>query len=395
MSASTDSNMARMGVAAANDAPRAATPQAAGVSGGAAPAISVVIVADSDLDRLDCNLDALLRQDLTLDYELLIVDSDADPAAARLVKAWTTRSAGHHAILRYLPGAGPRRGLAAARNLGWQAAAAPFIAFTDADTVPACDWLRHGLAAFESELETDVPAGSADCTSTDPGPAPAAPAALVDAVFGRVDARLPKHPTEYQLDTCLRDAGDFSPRNWFCRRATLVRLGGFDERFGALPGEADDLHLQLLESNACVRLAPQAVVSHPVLPDNWGASLSHLRQIGTEFLLRKKHPRAYREQTRRDSKRRACLPLWHDLTVVTLLLLAALGLWLHHEVLTVAAGGSWMVLTGMLIIRRLLDTAKTPGHIAEVVLTSLVLPPLAVFWRLVGALQYRLHFASP
>jgi hypothetical protein len=79
--------------------------------------------------------------------------------------------------------------------------------------------------------------------------------------------------------------------------------------------------------------------------------------------------------------------------VVAALLLAGVGLWLHHEVLTVAAGGAWLVLTAMLCIRRLRETAKTPSHIAAVLLTSPFLPPLALFWRLVGAVRYRVRFA--
>ena len=135
----------------------------------------------------------------------------------------------------------------------------------------------------------------------------------------------------------------------------------------------------------------RAAFEHRIdLPGSWliGASLSLQRALCTQALLLKKHAALYREHLHRPPP-----PLWHDLAVVAALLLFALGWYLHHEVLTVAAAGTWLVLTGMLIIRRLLDTAKTPAHIAEVMLTSLVLPPLALFWRLVGAARYHLRFA--
>jgi uncharacterized membrane protein YqaE (UPF0057 family) len=32
---------------------------------------------------------------------------------------------------------------------------------------------------------------------------------------------------------------------------------------------------------------------------------------------------------------------------------------------------------------------KTPLHIAEMIVTSVLIPPLAVFWRLVGMLRFR------
>jgi uncharacterized membrane protein YqaE (UPF0057 family) len=31
--------------------------------------------------------------------------------------------------------------------------------------------------------------------------------------------------------------------------------------------------------------------------------------------------------------------------------------------------------------------------VADVILTSMLLPPLAVFWRLAGAVRYRVRFA--
>jgi hypothetical protein len=37
--------------------------------------------------------------------------------------------------------------------------------------------------------------------------------------------------------------------------------------------------------------------------------------------------------------------------------------------------------------------AHTPAHVAEMVVTSALLPPLAVFWRLAGAVRYRVRFA--
>jgi hypothetical protein len=52
-----------------------------------------------------------------------------------------------------------------------------------------------------------------------------------------------------------------------------------------------------------------------------------------------------------------------------------------------------MVLTSMMCIRRLRGTAKTVSHIAEVLVTSALIPPVAVFWRALGAIKYRVRFA--
>jgi glycosyltransferase involved in cell wall biosynthesis len=344
-----------------------------------AAVLAVVVLADADIDRLDCCLDALDRQDLDAPFDILLVNDAADHAVARLAAAWSARllserhagqqrqqAVSRGARLRYLNDPGPAPGPASARNLGWRATEAPVIAFIGADTVPAPDCLRQGLTAF---------GGGGN-------------AATVEAVFGQVRATLLRNPTEAQLDSCLRDGALFSPCNWFCRRATLARLGGFDERFNDLGGEMDDFHMRLLTAKVAIARAPAAVVAHPAAASSWGASLSLQRALSTQVLLLKKHAGLYREHLHRPPP-----PLWHDLAVVAALLLFALGWYLHHEVLTVTAAGIWLVLTGMLIIRRLLDTAKTASHIAEVMLTSLVLPPLALFWRLVGAARFHWRFA--
>jgi hypothetical protein len=72
-----------------------------------------------------------------------------------------------------------------------------------------------------------------------------------------------------------------------------------------------------------------------------------------------------------------------------LLALSAAG----HEILAVAGAGAWLVLTSMLCIRRLRGTAKTLSHIADMLVTSALIPPAAVFWRALGAIRYRVRFA--
>jgi len=49
----------------------------------------------------------------------------------------------------------------------------------------------------------------------------------------------------------------------------------------------------------------------------------------------------------------------------------------------------WALLTSGFCAYRLGGTSKSPRHIAEMVVTSIVIPPLSVFWRVVGALKFR------
>jgi len=52
----------------------------------------------------------------------------------------------------------------------------------------------------------------------------------------------------------------------------------------------------------------------------------------------------------------------------------------------------WGLLTTRFCLARLRHTSRDPGHLAEMALTSAVIPPLAVYWRLRGAIKYRVFF---
>ncbi len=58
----------------------------------------------------------------------------------------------------------------------------------------------------------------------------------------------------------------------------------------------------------------------------------------------------------------------------------------------VAVFGIWLWLTLRFCLRRLKPAVKTPRHVLEMIVTSILIPPLAVFWRLVGAVRFRVGF---
>jgi hypothetical protein len=53
----------------------------------------------------------------------------------------------------------------------------------------------------------------------------------------------------------------------------------------------------------------------------------------------------------------------------------------------------WGVLTGRFLLRRLRGTSHAPSHVLEMIVTSLCIPFLSVFWRLYGAWKFRVLFA--
>ena len=242
-----------------------------------------------------------------------------------------------------------RRGPAATRNIGWRRARAPIVAFTDDDTVADREWLARGLAAFA------------------PG---------IDAVTGRIVMPLPATPTDYERNEQGLERAEFVTANCFVRRDALRRLGGFDESFRLPWREDSDLHFRLLEAGCRIARAPEALVVHPVRPAPWGVSLRQQRKVMFDALLFRKHRALYRERIRR-------APRWDYYAVVAALALSPL--W--HPGLLI-----WGVLTARFCIYRLRGTSKAPAHVAEMIITSILIPPLSVFWRLVGALKYGVGF---
>ena len=104
-----------------------------------------------------------------------------------------------------------------------------------------------------------------------------------------------------------------------------------------------------------------------------------------DALLYKKHPKLYRERILR-------APPW-DYYAIVALTLAAPVLW-AADVGGSAAVSGLLAAAGVLrlAVKRLRRTALTPEHIVEMVLTSAVIPFLSVYWRLRGALHFRVLF---
>lgn len=323
---------------------------------------SVVVPTYRRPALLDRCLAALVAQDLdpdTCPYEIIVVDDAGCDETRRQVECWAARAPApvplHYLLTK------ERHGPAAARNLGWQAARGEIIAFTDDDCIPAPDWLRAGLAAFVDGPEQ------------------------VAGASGRVVVPLPSAPTDYQLNAAQIEGAEFITANCFYRRAALAAIGGLDERFEMAWREDSDLHFNLEGRGARLVRVPEAVAVHPLRPAGWGISLGQQRKSMYNALLYKKHPRLYRERIQ-------AAPPWHYYMTVAALLTALGGLVGRQRLLVRGSGAVWLALTARFCARRLRGTSRRPGHLAEMIVTSALIPPLAVFWRLRGALKFRVWF---
>lgn len=320
--------------------------------------VSVVVPTYRRPTLLDRCLEALVAQDFAPeDYEIIIVDDAASKETRLQVQGWSRRAAARGLMVRYLATRG-RCGPATARNRGWQVARGEIIAFTDDDCVPAKDWLSAGVAAFTGD---------------------------VMAVSGRIRVPLTRDPTDYEYDTSHLEESEFATANCFYRRDALIEVGGFDERFTQAWREDSDLYFSLLERAARCIKCESAIVVHPVRPARWGVSLSQQRKCIFNALLYKKHRRLYRERIQ-------AAPPWHYYCATGALLVMLLGAIGQSWPLILVALAFWWLLTVRFCLRRLQHTSRAPSHVGEMLVTSAVIPLLAVFWRLRGMLVFRVFF---
>ncbi len=321
--------------------------------------VSVVLPTCRRVTLLERCLKALLRQSLSPDcYEIIVVDDGRQDEVQGLVARLAALP--RVPALRYLrPPQG--RGPAVARNCGWRSARAALVAFTDDDTVADPQWLQHGLTGMRAHWL---------------------------ALAGRVRVPLLHptgcRPTDHELMTQGLERAEFVTANAFVRRSALALVGGFDERFQRPWREDADLQFRL-EAVGPVGRCEAALVWHPVRPERWGVALRQQRHVFFDALLYRKHPRLYRLRVRRR-------PPWdyYGIVLLTLLglLLAFAGPWVMAAQLLAGA----LALTLGLAWRRLRHTARDPGHVCEVLLTSALIPFLSVYWRLRGALHFRVMF---
>jgi glycosyltransferase involved in cell wall biosynthesis len=319
--------------------------------------VSVVVPTYRRPELLGRCLAALTAQTMVPDsYEVLVADDAASAETRRQVEEYSKKAA---FSIRYLP-VTRIHGPAAARNIGWRAARAPIIAFTDDDTVPDAGWLAAGAGALERDCE-------------------------LAAVTGQVIVPLPPLPTDYQRNEAGLETAAFVTANCFCRRGIMVILDGFEERFMSAWRDDSDLHFRLLEHGFKLRKEPEAIVVHLVRPASWGVSLRMQRKSQFDALLCKKHPDLYRKHIQRWP------PLDYYgivLSAAVAFLTAALGMWIA----CVVTAFMWTWLMGCFLQRRLRGNSRHPTHVLGMLITSLLIPFLSIFWRLYGAAKFRVWF---
>jgi hypothetical protein len=252
-------------------------------------------------------------------------------------------------------------GPAAARNAGWQATTADWVAFLDDDVDLPLGWVR-GLV---DDLRA-APLG-------------------VAAVQGRVEVPLPpgRRPTDWERNVAGLDGATWITADMAVRRAALDQVGGFDERFPRAYREDTDLALRLLDRGWALTVGGRQV-RHPVRPAPWWISVRLQAGNADDVLLERLHGRDWRARLGVEPG------TWSSYPVRTALGAGALGAAaLRRPRVAAVAGAGWALATARFAWRRIAPGPRTPREVAAMAVTSAAIPPVACYHRLRGVLRWR------
>jgi HAD superfamily hydrolase (TIGR01662 family) len=256
---------------------------------------------------------------------------------------------------------GRARGPAAARNAGWRAGTAPWVAFLDDDTVPSPSWLAD-LAADLDGLPRRVVASQ-----------------------GRIVVPLPEHrrPTDWERNVHGLERARWATADMAYRRPALEALGGFDERFVRAYREDADLGLRAVRRGGEI-VTGRRVVHHPVRPADRWVSIRLQRGNADDALMRALHGPRWREDAAAPRGR-----LRRHLLVTACAVTAAGAAVLRRPRIVAVATAGWAAGTLELAAARILPGPRTRREVATMLLTSAALPPVATYHRLRGVATLR------
>lgn len=207
---------------------------------------SVIVPVYNGQTTITRCLDALAGQTTPLDsYEVIVVDDGSTDASRVTVEAWIARHGMAHWRVVSQPNAGP----AAARNHGAALAQSPLLLFTDADCVPAPQWVHSLIVPFVSGVPLAAVMGRYLSQQRE------AAARFAQNEFEERYALMARHA---QIDTVATYAAAYS-------RAIFLQAGGFDISFPKANNEDVELSYRLSKAGQRMIFAPDATVFHPHL----------------------------------------------------------------------------------------------------------------------------------
>jgi histidinol-phosphate phosphatase family protein len=315
-----------------------------------------VVVPTIGRRSLGALLDALDRGSTRFDGRVIVVD-DRDARDTPLPDP--PRSLRDRVDVLTAGGRGP----AGARNIGWRASRADWIAFLDDDVVPDAEWCRNLIDDLTAvDVRHDVAASQ-----------------------GRIVVPLPgdRRPTSWERDVAGLEAAEYITADIAYRRSALAQVGGFDEYFTGAYREDADLAVRTRSAGHDIVRGRRTSV-HPVRIAPWHVSIRRQRGNAADARMRAKYGASWRAAARAPRGR---LPLH---AIATAALGLAAGATFARSRRTAAVGlACWGALTVEFTVARLRRGAWTLEEVATVLVTSVVIPPVAVWHRLCGEVRER------
>jgi hypothetical protein len=321
------------------------------------------------------------------DWELILVDDRPDQTSPLSLPPALS---GYPKVI-----SGHAAGPAAARNLGWRAARAPWVVFLDDDVRPDPDWAER--LADDLTVPDDV-----------------------GGVQGRLVVPLPAHrpPTDWERSTHSLVGAQWITADMAYRRVALAAAGGFDERFPRAFREDSEIAYRIARAGWRLVRGERRVV-HPVRPEGPWISVRVQRGNADDALLRRLYGARWRRLLGIPRGRRRL----HAATTATGCLAvtcAAGGLALAAAGSARAAAGparaaagparsaagparaaaglaglaltsatAWLGLTAQFAAVRVRAGPRTRAEVTGMVLTSTIIPPLASAHWLRGWFRWR------
>jgi histidinol-phosphate phosphatase family protein len=299
-------------------------------------------------DSLAALLAALAAANGPLPDQVILVDDRRAATRPLLAGSTAPRLATRVVVLR-----GRAAGPASARNVGWRAARAAFVAFVDDDVVPDGDWLAR--------LAEDIAAMSPDVAGSQ----------------GQLRVPLPsdRRATDWERNVAGLQTARWATADMVYRRAALEAVGGFDERFPRAYREDADLALRVLATRARL-VQGRRTAAHPVRPaDRW---ISVRLQAGNadDALMHRVHGRDWRARAGVPRGRRP-----RHLLVTAAAALALAACVARRPRLATMSAVAWLAGTAELAWARIAPGPRTRDEVATMALTSAILPVAAtVHW---------------